>query len=219
GIYTSTPSGSHLNPAITFTACLLRRFPWSNLPLYTLSQLLGAMTGSAIVYLNYHSAITLYEGSPSPLSPSNTTTTAPIFATYPAPFLSQTGQFLSEFLASAILMFLVFALKDEGNLGAGVLGKKLFPFAMFFVIFGIGACFGWETGYAMNLTRDFGPRLVSFWLGYGGGGGGGGGWRVPMVAPFVGCTFGGWLYDVLLYTGEDSVVNAPYMGMGWLVQP
>ena len=64
-------------------------------------------------------------------------------------------------------MFLIFALKDEKNLGAEA-GRNLFPLAMFFVVFGIGACFGWETGYAINLARDFGPRLVSFWIGYGG---------------------------------------------------
>ncbi|PWY91817.1 aquaporin [Aspergillus sclerotioniger CBS 115572] len=227
-IYTSTPSGSHLNPAVTFTSCLLRHFPWSYLPLYTLSQILGAMAGSAIVYLNYNSAITLYEGGPHlrtvpNTTPETTTATAGIFATYPVPFLSKASQFLSEFLASAILMFLIFALKDEHNLGGdSETGKKLFPLAMFFVVFGIGACFGWETGYAINLARDFGPRLVSFWLGYGGEV-----WRagvgifgyVPMVAPFVGCTLGGWLYDAFIYIGDDSVVNTPYMGLGWLVKP
>lgn len=33
-----------------------------------------------------------------------------------------------------------------------------------------------------------------------------------MVAPFLGCTFGGFLYDLLLYVG-DSPINTPYMGL------
>ena len=73
------------------------------------------------------------------------------------------GQFFSEFIASSLLMFLIYALKDDGNIGAG----PLTPLGLFFIIFGIGACFGWETGYAINLARDFGPRLMSYFLGYG----------------------------------------------------
>jgi aquaglyceroporin related protein len=94
---------------------------------------------------------------------------------------------------------------------------------------------GWETGYAINLARDFGPRLVSYMLGYGMNV-----WRagdyyfwvsspivgyihtdeeqVPMVAPFLGCTFGGWLYDTFLFTGE-SPINTPGMGLKRLLQP
>lgn len=60
-------------------------------------------------------------------------------------------------------MFVIFALKDESNRGA--MGKTgagpFFPLALFFLIFGLGACFGFETGYAINLARDFGPRLMS----------------------------------------------------------
>ena len=69
--------------------------------------------------------------------------------------MTKTGQFFSEFIASTLLMFLIYALKDEGNIGGG----NLVPLGLFFVIFGIGACFGWETGYAINLARDFGPRV------------------------------------------------------------
>jgi len=47
------------------------------------------------------------------------------------------------------------ALKDDGNLGAG----NLTPLGLFFIIFGIGCAWGWETGYAINLARDFGPRV------------------------------------------------------------
>jgi len=88
---------------------------------------------------------------------------AGIFCTYPAAFMTKTGMFFSEFIASSLLMFLIYALKDEGNIGAG----PLTPLGLFFIIFGIGACFGWETGYAINLARDFGPRLVSYMIGYG----------------------------------------------------
>lgn len=77
--------------------------------------------------------------------------------------MTKTGQFFSEFIASVILMFCIYALADDGNIGAG----NLLPLGLFFVIFGIGACFGWETGYAINLARDFGPRVMSYALGYG----------------------------------------------------
>ena len=60
--------------------------------------------------------------------------TAGIFCTYPQPFMTKTGQFFSEFIASTLLMFLIFVLKDDGNLGAG----PLTPLGLFFVIFGIG---------------------------------------------------------------------------------
>ena len=39
-----------------------------------------------------------------------------------------------------------------------------------------------------------------------------------MVAPFFGCTFGGWLYDTFLFTGE-SPINTPWMGLKRLLHP
>jgi aquaglyceroporin related protein len=39
-----------------------------------------------------------------------------------------------------------------------------------------------------------------------------------MVAPFCGCTFGGWLYDVFLYTGV-SPINTPWMGLKRFFHP
>ncbi|KAJ5168891.1 Aquaporin-3 [Penicillium canariense] len=219
GVYVSGSSGGHINPAVTFANCVYRGFPWRRFPVYMLAQLLGAMCGAAIVYGNYKSAIDVYEGGADIRSVPgySATATAGIFCTYPADFMTKTGQFFSEFLASAILMFMIFALKDDGNLGAG----PLTPLVLFFVIFGIGACFGWETGYAINPARDFGPRLTSYMLGYGHEVWAAGNYYfwVPMVAPFLGCTFGGWVYDVFLYTGPDSPVNTPWMGIKRLFHP
>lgn len=164
-VYCSGISGAHINPAVTFANCVYRKFPWRKFPIYMVAQTLGAMCASAVVYANYKSAIDVYEGGAGirTVPGYSETATAGIFCTYPAPFLTKTGQFFSEFIASTILMFVIFALKDDGNLGAG----NLTPLALFFLIFGIGACFGWETGYAINLARDFGPRLMSYMLGYG----------------------------------------------------
>ena len=234
GVYTAGISGAHLNPAVTFANCVYRKFPWRKFPIYLVAQVLGAMVASAVVYANYKSAIDVFEGGPNIRTVGSNTSTAGIFCTYPAAFMTKTGQFFSEFIASTILMFCIYALKDDGNLGAG----NLTPLGLFFVIFGIGACFGWETGYAINLARDFGPRLVSYMIGYGHEVWSAGGYyfwvssshgsllyviclislKVPMVAPFCGCCFGGWLYDMFLFTG-DSPINTPWLGLKRLIQP
>ena len=73
----------------------------------------------------------------------------------------------------------------------------------------------WETGYAINLVRDFGPRLMSYAVGYGGEVFSAGGYYfwVPMVIPFIGCMFGGFLYDFFIYTGPESPLNSPRLGL------
>lgn len=157
GVFVARKSGGHLNPAVTLTNCVFRGFPWHKFPVYAIAQLLGAMLAAMVVYANYISAIDLLEGAPGVRTIDGT---AGIFSTYPVPFLSTKGQFLSEFLCSAILMIGIFALVDAG------LGN-LMPLFLLFLIFGIGASFGWETGYAMSLARDFGPRLACYFIGYG----------------------------------------------------
>lgn len=159
GFLVAGKSGGHLNPAITLSNCVYRKFPWRKLPVYAAAQVLGAMAGAAVVYGNYRSAIDNFEGHGVRTVGGNMST-AGIFCTYPQPFMTRTGMFFSEFLASAILQFVIYSLLDNGV-------GKLMPLSLFFLIFGLGACFGWETGYAINLARDFGPRLVTYMIGYG----------------------------------------------------
>lgn len=163
GVYCSGISGGHINPAVTLSQCMFRKFPWRKFPVYLIAQTLGGFCAAGVVYANYKSAITMFEGGPDIRTVGLETSTAGIFCTYSADFMTTTGQFFSEFVASTILMFVIFALQDDASIGAG----NLTPLGLFFLIFGIGACFGWETGYAINLARDFGPRLMSYFLGYG----------------------------------------------------
>jgi len=214
GAYTAARSGGHLNPAVTLSMCIYRRFPWRQFPIYAFSQTLGAFVAAGVVYANYKSAIDAFEGVGIRTVPGfSNHSTAGIFATYPAPFMTTTGSFFSEFLASAVLMFCIFAL-SANKTGA----QNLSPLILAFVFIGISACFGWETGFAINFARDMGPRIMLSCLGYGKDV-----WTarnyyfwIPMIAPFFGCAFGGWLYDVFL-NDEESPINTPFMGLGRLV--
>ena len=223
GIYVAGDSGGFLNPAITFCFCLYRGLPWRRFPVYLVAQFLGGFVAAGVVYANYVNAINNYEGHGIRTVPPSKTATAGVFCTYPQPYLTKASQFFSEFITSTLLMFVIFALKDDSNPGA--MGKTgagpLFPLALFFLIFGLGACFGVETGYAINLARDFGPRLMTYILGYGPEVWTAGNYYfwVPIVASFLGCSFGAFLYDAFLYTGPESPVNTPWLGLKRLLRP
>ncbi|KAI9717821.1 MAG: hypothetical protein M1812_004550 [Candelaria pacifica] len=216
GVYVAGGSGGHINPAVTFTNCLYRGLPWRRFPIYFLAQFLGGFCASGVVYANYVAAINNFEGDGRRTVPPMKKATAGIFCTYPASFLPRANMIVSEFVVSTVLMFVVFALQDDSNYGAGV---ALFPMGMFFLVFAIGASFGFQTGYALNFARDFGPRLMSYFVGYGHEVWSAGGYYfwIPMVIPFLGCAFGGLLYDLFIYTGE-SPVNTPWIGTKRLVQ-
>uniref|UniRef100_V5EXZ7 Type 1 phosphatases regulator n=2 Tax=Kalmanozyma brasiliensis (strain GHG001) TaxID=1365824 RepID=V5EXZ7_KALBG len=70
----------------------------------------------------------------------------------------------SEFLATAVLLFVVFALADSANLKPP---QGTQPFAMFITLLAIGSSLGYNTGYAINGARDTGPRIALWLVGYG----------------------------------------------------
>ncbi|KAK4235218.1 aquaporin [Achaetomium macrosporum] len=219
GLYVAGDSGAYLNPAITFSNCLFRQLPWRRFPSYVVAQLLGAFVGSGIVYANYINAIDQYEGKGIRTVPPNEKATATIFCTFPQPFVTKASQFFSEFIASAILVLVVFALRDPGNNGIEKDGKW-FPLMMMFLIFALGTGWGWNTGYAINPARDLGPRILATFLGYGSEMWTAGEYYfwIPIVAPFCGCVFGGLLYDVFIYTGA-SPINTPWLGLKHIFRP
>ncbi len=117
GVYVAGDSGAYLNPAITFASCLYRGLPWRRFPMYLAAQFLGGLVASAVVYANYIAAIDYREGGKMRTVPPAENATAMIFSTYPQPFLTKSSQFFSETIASAIMLFVIFALKDDSNNG------------------------------------------------------------------------------------------------------
>src|SRR5690349_739521 len=59
-------SGCHINPAVTFSLALTKRFPWRELPIYWTAQVAGAVLGALGIWAVFaHSAIDLGMGMTS----------------------------------------------------------------------------------------------------------------------------------------------------------
>ncbi|OWZ16011.1 Aquaporin [Phytophthora megakarya] len=183
-------SGAHLNPAVTLSLALFRRFKWKKVPVYWLAQLLGAFAASAIVCMVYAPLINVAD--------PHKKDTQGIFATYPYSDAVPTGTcFLTEVVGTALLVGCLFAIGDEMNKPASPFTQ---PAAVALLVAAIGMAFGMNTGYAINPARDLGPRLFSLC----------GGWGtkvftlrdsyfwVPIVAPLLGGPIGAGMYVVLV---------------------
>lgn len=198
-------SGGHINPVMTVCAALFRGFPWKKVPVYIFSQVLGGYLGGLIVYGNYFHAIDLVEGKGIRTVPG----TAGLFTSYPAPWMPAAACFFDEFIGSFLLILTAWIVTDPNN---GPPSPGMIAIAIYFVVVGIGASFGLQTGYIVNPARDLGPRLMTWSVGYG---------RevfnfrsqywlwCAILGPMAGGITATFLYDSLLYIGEDSILNVP----------
>ena len=81
-------SQGHINPAVTLSQAVFRRFPWRKVPEYMIAQLLGAWMAALIVYGNYNSAIAHIDNGVKTVPG-----TAAFFATFPAGYVSNVNAF------------------------------------------------------------------------------------------------------------------------------
>ncbi|KAF8470352.1 aquaporin [Gautieria morchelliformis] len=199
-------SGGHINPAVTLSLAVFRGFPWKKVPVYMFAQLMGALCGAACVYATYFHAIDIFEGGQGIRTVPGT---ASLFATYASGYMTSVSCFFNEFLSTAVLLMVIFAATDKGNLSPP---HGLLPIVLFVTVLGIAACFGMQTGFAINPARDLGPRLLTAMVGYGG--------SVfsfrsqywlwcATLGPFAGALAGALVYDAFIYVGPDSILNRP----------
>jgi MIP family channel proteins len=196
GCYVSAGvTGAHLNPAVTLALAVRRGFPWNRVGPYAAAQVVGAFVASAVVFVTYHEALNAFDGGVRQVVGAQGT--AGIWATYPRPFLSTLGGVIDQVVGTALLVGVIFGITDSRNSPPPA---GLTPIVVGLLVVLIGATFGFNSGYAINPARDFGPRLFTFVAGWGGGvfTAGNGWWWVPIVAPCVGGVLGAVVYDVLI---------------------
>lgn len=208
-IYASASlSGAHLNPAITAAAVVYDRFPITRGVAYIAAQLAGAIVASILLYSMFSEAILEFERSHGLLRGGpGSERSAMVFGEYfpnPAVFgtaedawriIGLKGAFIAEMVGTAMLAFIVSAVTHPHNRARPSPGTEA-------LLIGVGVAaiisiVAPLTQAGLNPARDFGPRLVSWFLGWGEiaiPGPRGGWFSVYILAPVVGALIGGGLY-------------------------
>ncbi|WP_433172830.1 MIP/aquaporin family protein [Actinoallomurus sp. CA-150999] len=187
-------SGAHLNPAVTVALAVFKGFSWRKVLPYSLAQLAGAFVAALIVRWNYSEVL-------AKLDPGHTIKTQGVFSTLPgngAAPVHTGGALRDQIIGTAILLFLILAVTDLRNSAPAA---NLAPFIVGLIVVAIGMAWGTDAGYAINPARDLGPRLASFFTGYGTAFRdqyGGLYFWVPIVGPLIGGVLGAGLYEVLV---------------------
>ena len=144
GVLVAGPvSGAHLNPAVTLGLAIAGSFAWNQVLGYIVAQMLGGFVGAVLVWVFYKDHYKATADQPD--------TMLGTFCTMPA-IWNPWRNFLSEFIATCLLVFLILAIGSQDN----VLG----PWPVTCVIMALGMSLGGTTGYAMNPARDLSPRCA-----------------------------------------------------------
>jgi glycerol uptake facilitator protein len=151
GVFVSADgSGAHLNPAVTIALATAGKFDWQLVPGYMLSQVLGAMMGTTLVWLNYKKQ---YDATDDKEALRAT------FCTSPA-IRNPLWNFVTEAIGTFTLVFGVFFIAGGNFSGEAVSLGSLDALPVALLVVGIGFSLGGPTGYAINPARDLGPRIM-----------------------------------------------------------
>ncbi|HLL80500.1 MAG TPA: MIP family channel protein [Ktedonobacteraceae bacterium] len=208
GIYVAGAlSGAHINPAVTLAFAATGKFPWSKVIPYWIAQVAGGFIAALILYFVYQGALVhslqIHGLAIGQVAQSTTANGYGwVFYTYPKAFVGTFGAFGDEFIGTALLVGLIFAIVDIRN---QPVQANLNPLIIGLLIVAIGASFGLNTGYAINPARDFGPRL---WIAIVSGGASLSAdnyyFWIPIVAPLVGGVVGGLIYEFTIHRALEA---------------
>ncbi|KAK0394135.1 hypothetical protein QR680_000586 [Steinernema hermaphroditum] len=185
-------SGGFINPAVSLVFFSFGDLSLLKLISYVVAQCLAAVCASLLVLVVYYDAIMAVDGSSHHFTFGNAST-AHLFASFPADYLTLTGGLVDQTIGCALFIFLIVFIGDTRHGIPRLVRPLLFGLAFAAVTAGIGI----NAGYPLN-PADLCSRLFIYtFVGYGphvfeplNGA-----WIwVPVVAPLIGALLGGWLY-------------------------
>ncbi len=221
-------SGAHINPAMTIAFAVWGKHPWRLVAPYIVSQMAGAFVGAAILYSLFSGFLSAKEiekgvvrGEPGSI------VTAMCYGEYaPNPGGLAAGKspydpqqhaelklrfttlqaWMAEFIGTAVLAIVVFALIDPKNRGRPM--ANLAPVFIGLTVSMLISVLAPLTQAGFNPARDFGPRLFAYFAGWGTvaiPGLSDPSWlTVYIFAPIAGAVTGGAIQSKLLRHDENA---------------
>jgi glycerol uptake facilitator protein len=189
GVFTAIACGSqdaHINPAVTL-GFAVSTGDFHKVGPYVAAQLLGAITGAVLVWIQY---------LPHWRETADPALKLAVFSTAPA-IRNTVANLFSEIIGTLVLVFVVAAIFSKAVAAHGLAGG-LAPYLVGSLVWGIGLSLGGTTGYAINPARDLGPRIAHAILPIAGKGGSDWGYApIPVLGPLVGGAIAGVLIKVV----------------------
>lgn len=166
-------SCAHLNPAVSIAMVIANRMYIKKLPIYLLAQLTGSFLAGVIVYLLFNQSIVNFELAHNIIrGEAGSVASAMIFGEYfPNPSspgicsVSVPNAFLAETIGTFILVSMIFLLTEGCNVGRP--HSDFAPILIGATVTAIISILGPLTQAGINPARDFGPRLFSYFAGWG----------------------------------------------------
>jgi len=161
---------AHLNPAVSIAMFYSKKLSGSKLPLYLLSQVLGALLGGLILYVAFAEAISVYEETNHIVRGSEASvSTAMMFGEYfPNPGYADTistSHLLACFMegiGTFTLVFVIFLLTNK----SGQVHRNLIPVLIGLTVTILICFIAPYTQGGFNPARDFSPRIVAYLAGW-----------------------------------------------------
>ena len=220
---TANVSGAHLNPAISLAFAIFRRSEFSPrmLPIYWTAQLIGAVLAGVSVLAIFSPFIVRFESTSGIVrGAEGSQLSAMMFGEYfpnpdmygagteAAALISPAGAAFVEGFGTAILAFVIFSLTDRRN--AGLSTKNMTPLLIGFTVAALISLFAPLTQAGWNPARDFGPRIVAFFAGWGSIAipGPQNGFWVYIVGPMIGAPIGAAVHELLIRPGLRFVTDS-----------
>ncbi|WP_411675671.1 MIP/aquaporin family protein [Caproicibacter sp.] len=178
-------SGAQINPAMTLGLAVNGLFPWSEVLIYIIAQLIGAMLGQIALFAIYYPFYKKTEDASHILGTCSTIPAGDYFNGFIA-------EFFGTFLLVLGAMFILNSTALKSTVGIGQL-------ALGFLVCTLVASLGGPTGPGLNPARDLGPRIVHSMLPLANKGKSQWAYAwIPVVAPIAGSMIAVFLYKMIV---------------------